>query len=145
MFPGADGSAKHALSLCIEENRRDKFLHIGYYGIIYILTLDGYDCKFGSSNYAANDEKIDVTIEGTIITDASSGSNFKRYRDMTDMEVEGRYEIWTPSDIQSVAPCVECGDVTSVKCLTLCYDEDIPMYTMCRMWRCYKCEVSYSL
>ena len=37
-------------------------------------------------------------------------------------------EIWTPMDLRSVAPGVECGDVTSVKSLALCYDE--PRYTM---------------
>jgi len=132
-FPGADGSTKHSLSLCVEERERDKFLNIGYFGIIYSLTLRKYNCAYGDSNYAEDDEIIDVKIEGTIITDASSGSDFKRYRDMTDMEFEGSFEIWTPRDIQCVAPSVECGDVTSVKCLTLCCDE--PTYTMADIYR----------
>ena len=37
-------------------------------------------------------------------------------------------EIWTPRNLRSVAPSVECEDVTSVKCLALCCDA--PRYTM---------------
>jgi len=130
-FPGADGSTKHALSLCVEERHGDKFLNIGYFGIIYRLTLSSYDCEYGSSNFAEDDEIIDVTIKGTIITAASAGSNLERFRDMTDMEFEGSYEIWTPRDIRCVAASAECGDVTSVKCLALCCEE--PGYTMADM------------
>ena len=67
-------------------------MNIGYFGIIYSLTLRQYNCAYGDSNYADYDEIIEVKIEGTIITDASSGSDFKRYRDMTDMEFEGSFD-----------------------------------------------------
>ena len=94
-FLGVDGSTKHAISLYIEERQPGKdggkYLNIGYFGIIYRLTLRRYDCEYGSSNFADKDEIIDVTIEGTIITAASTGSNLERFRDMTDMEFEGSY------------------------------------------------------
>jgi len=127
MFPGSDGSTKQTLSLCVDERHGDKYLNIGYFGIISSLTLRCYDYR---RSYATDDEIIDVTIEGTKITAASAGSDIT-YRDMTDMEFGGNYDIWTPRDIQCVAASVECGDVTSVKCLTLFYDE--PGYTMADM------------
>jgi len=80
------------------------------------------------ARFVDDDEIIDIGISGNIIYRTSALSVFQRYRDMTDMEFEGSYEIWTPRDIQCVAPSVKCGDVTSVKCLALCCDE--PRYTM---------------
>merc|ERR1719233_100627 len=75
-----------------------------------------------------DNEMIDVTIKDNMITDTSVESKLELCRDMTDIEFEGRQDIWTPRDIRSVGPCAECGDVTSVKSLALCYDE--PRYTM---------------
>jgi len=126
-FLGADGSAKHALSLYIEEIQQDKFLKIGYFGAIYSLPLTRVDSEYGK--FTEDDEMIDIRIKENIITNTSVDSRLELYRDMTDMEFKGSHaEIWTPRDLQSVAPGVQCGDVTSVKSLALCYDE--PRYTM---------------
>merc|ERR1712179_580701 len=107
----------HALSLCIEERQQDRFLTIGYFGIIYSLPLSLVDSEYGSSKFTDDDEMIDVTIKENIITDTSVESKIEVYRDMTDMEFKGSHEIWTPRDLRSVAPCAECGDITSIKCL----------------------------
>jgi len=127
-FLGVNGTAKHALSLGIEEKQQDRFLQIGYFGATYSLPLK-VDSEYSSSKFTEDDEMIDVTIKENIITDTSVESKLELCRDMTDMEFKGSHaEIWTPRDLRNVAPGVECGDVTSVKCLALCYDE--PKYTM---------------
>jgi len=127
-FLGVDGTAKHALSLYIEERQQDKFLQIGYFGVIYSLLLSKVDSEYGSSKFTEDDEMIDITIKEKNITDTSVESKLEIYRDMTDMEFKGNHaEIWTPKELHTIAPGVECGDVTSVKCLALCYAE--PRYT----------------
>jgi len=129
-FLGVNGTAKHAhaLSLCIKEKQQDRFLNIGYFGVIYSLPLSRVDSEYGRSKFTEDNEMIDVTIKDNMITDTSVESKLELCRDMTDIEFEGRQDIWTPRDIRSVGPCAECGDVTSVKSLALCYDE--PRYTM---------------
>jgi len=129
-FLGVNGTAKqaHALSLCIEEKQQDRFLNIGYFGVIYSLPLSKVDSEYGSSNFTEDDEMIDVTIKENIITDTSVKSKLELCRDMTDIAFEGRHDIWTPRDIRIVAPGAEYGDVTSVKSLALCYDNS--RYTM---------------
>jgi len=127
-FLGVDGTEKHALGLYTEERQQDKFLKIGYFGVIYSLLLSKVDSEYGSSKFTEDDEMIDITIKEKKITDTSVESKLEIYRDMTDMEFKGNHaEIWTPQDLRTVAPGVECGDVTSVKCLALCYIE--PRYT----------------
>jgi len=135
-FLGVNGTAKHALSLGIEEKQQDRFLQIGYFGATYSLPLK-VDSEYSSSKFTEDDEMIDVTIKENIITDTSVESKLELCRDMTDMEFKGSHaEIWTPRDLRNVAPGVECGDVTSVKCLALCYDE--PRYTMHDMMEAMK-------
>jgi len=128
-FLGVDGSTKHAISLYIEERQPGKdggkYLNIGYFGIIYTLTLRQDDGKWGSRKYVEDDEMIDVTIKGNEITSTSTDGTFEPLKDMTKIESA---QNWTPRDIRSLAPSVMSGDVTSVKYLTL--HTDIPFYSM---------------
>jgi len=124
-FLGVDGSTKHVISLYTEEWRPgqdgcNRYLNIGYFGIIYSLTLRKDNGKWGIRKYVEDDEMIDVTIKGNEITSTSTDGTFEPLRDMTEKD------DWTPRDIRSVAPSVMCGDVTCVKFLTL----DYYLYTM---------------
>ena len=96
-FLGENGSSKHALSLCIEERYEynsfgHKFLNIGYFGIIYSLTLLRINPAYGNTKYTEDDEMIEVAIKENIILYTSVESLLESYRDMTDMEFEGRID-----------------------------------------------------
>ena len=157
----SDECENHALSLCIERKCNDsyQFLSLGYFGIIYqVLLCDKDYTKFAD----ANNDKIEVTIEGESIIATSTYNQVKLYRDLTTMEVEGLEGntlhrlsiilpipgIWSALDIRMVAPGVQPPDrkvdVGSVKCLALCQDE--LQYTMADMREAIKImEVAKSL
>ena len=86
-----NGSARHALSLCIEERQQDRFLNIGYFGVIYTLPLSKVDSEYGSSKFTEDDEIIDIRIKENIITDTSLESRLELYRDMTDMKFKSSH------------------------------------------------------
>ena len=88
-FLGENGSAKHALSLYKEERQKDKFLNLGYFGIIYSIPLLRVNPAYGDTKYTEDDEIIEVMIEENMITDTSAESRLERHRDMTDMEFMG--------------------------------------------------------
>jgi hypothetical protein len=130
-FPGVNGSEKHALSLCTEERLYEgRMLNLGYFGIIYSIRLSNTDHP--PSKYVEDDAVIEITIEGNKIVATSCYGNAERYRDMTDMEFDSDYAVWTPIDIRSVAPCVLSGDVSSVTCMALYHAK--PRYTEADMW-----------
>ena len=114
-FLGVDGSAKHALSLYTEERQPGqdggKYLNIGYFGIIYSLTLRKDDYSWGSRNYVENDEMIDLTINGNEITSTSTKGQLVIYKDITAID---SVKQWTKRDIQSVALGVVCGEALLV-------------------------------
>jgi len=121
---------KHTLSVCIEERQQDKFLNIGYFGIIYSLPLIRFDSEFGISKFTEDDEMIEVTLKNSTIISTSAESTLERYRDMTEFE-----EIWTPMDIRCIGPGAESGNVKRVKSLALCYE---PRYAINDIWEAKK-------
>ena len=84
-----------------------KYLNIGYFGIIYSLTLRKDDYSWGSRNYVENDEMIDLTINGNEITSTSTKGQLVIYKDITAID---SVKQWTKRDIQSVALGVVCGE-----------------------------------
>ena len=81
-FPGMNGSGKHTLSLCTEEGYGNNCLYLGYFGIIYEITVQHY-----RDTYYQEDAVIDVKIKGNEVI-----SNY--LQDMTDVEIGGYGNIF---------------------------------------------------